>query len=59
MKPIFIRKYTAENERIADLFVETYMETGAQIEHKFAKGGQLKTQKTHIRPTNRYERPSE
>ena len=48
MKPIFIRKYTAENERLADLFVETYMETGAKIEHDFAKGGQLRTQKSHI-----------
>lgn len=42
MKPIFIRKYTAENERLADMFVETYMETGAKIEHDFAKGGQMR-----------------
>jgi len=49
MKPIFIRKYTAENERIADEFVETYMETGEKIEHDFAKqGGKLRTHNSHV-----------
>ena len=51
MKPIFIRKYTPEAEKLADEFINTYIEEGNKIENEFSKsnrGGSVPTQKTHI-----------
>lgn len=44
MKPLFIRKYTPESERLADEFIENYIENGLRAEHDFAAsgGGSLK-----------------
>ena len=37
MKPIFIRKYTPESERIADEFIQAYIEEGNKVEKNFAQ----------------------
>ena len=52
MKPIFIRKYTPENERLADEFVETYIEAGNKIEKDFTSqsAGKLRVEKSHVQP---------
>lgn len=39
MKPIFIRKYTPEMERMADDFVNDYIEKGNKTEKQFIAEG--------------------
>ena len=57
MKPIFIRKYTPEAEKLADEFINTYIEDGNKIENEFSKaprGGSLQIQKTMINTGKRF-----
>lgn len=42
MKPIFIRKYTPEKERVADEFFNTYQEDGTSLERAFTLANKKK-----------------